>query len=190
MKDCEFLRAEKVPMTKQEVRAIVLERLQLSNASRFVDVGAGTGSIALEAALKCKSLHVYAIEKNLHAVDIMRKNMARLGCEHIHLINDVAPCDISGKFDAVFVGGSGGNIEDIIDWSLRYLVEGGRLVMTFVLYGNLNQALNYLHTSLIEQLECSQIQVSTMTSLGNSYYLKPNNPTFIVSCIKGNQHHG
>jgi len=190
MKDSKFLRADKVPMTKQEVRAVVLDKLQLSSASRFVDVGAGTGSVALEAALAHERLHVYAIEKNPNAVDIMHQNMERLGCNRIHLINETAPCALTGKFDAVFVGGSGGNLEQIIDWSLEHLMEGGRLVMTFILHGSLNQALSHLETCPIEDFECSQIQVSAITSLGSSYYFKPNNPTFIVSCIKGNQRHG
>ena len=190
MKDSEFLRAEKVPMTKQEVRTIVLDKLQLGSASRFVDVGAGTGSIALEAALSFERLHVYAIEKNEHAVEIMHKNMERFGCNHIHLINEMAPCELTGKFDAVFIGGSGGNLEQIIDWALDHLLEGGRLVMNFILHGSLNQALDHLKTCAIDEFECSQIQVSSMTSLGTSYYFKPNNPTFIVSCIKGNQRHG
>jgi cobalt-precorrin-6B (C15)-methyltransferase len=190
MKDSEFLRANKVPMTKQEIRTIVLDKLQLGAASRFVDVGAGTGSIALEASLKYEHLHVYAIEKNEHAIEIMHQNMERFGCNHIHLINQMAPCELTGKFDAVFVGGTGGNLEQIIDWALEHLKEGGRLVMTFILHGSLNQALSYLHTCNIEDFECSQIQVSTMASLATSYYFKPNNPTFIVSCIKGNQRHG
>ncbi|MFG0774130.1 decarboxylating cobalt-precorrin-6B (C(15))-methyltransferase [Vibrio plantisponsor] len=190
MKDSEFLRAEKVPMTKQEVRTIVLDKLQLGSASRFVDVGAGTGSIALEAALSFERLHVYAIEKNEHAVEIMHKNMERFGCNHIHLINKMAPCELTGKFDAVFIGGSGGNLEQIIDWALDHLLEGGHLVMNFILHGSLNQALDHLKTCAIDEFECSQIQVSSMTSLGTSYYFKPNNPTFIVSCIKGNQRHG
>ncbi len=190
MKDSEFLRADKVPMTKQEVRTIVLDKLQLGSASRFIDVGAGTGSIALEAALKHQQLHVYAIEKNPHAVEIMLQNMERLGCNHIHLLNNLAPCELSGKFDAVFIGGSGGNLEQIIDWALEHLIDGGRLVMTFILHGSLNQALSHLQTCAIDQFECCQIQVSSMASLGTSYYFKPNNPTFIVSCIKGNQRHG
>lgn len=190
MKDSEFLRADKVPMTKQEVRTIVLDKLQLGSASRFVDVGAGTGSVALEAALKYQHLHVYAIEKNQHAVDIMRQNMERLGCNQIHQINKIAPCELTGKFDAVFIGGSGGNLEQIIDWALDHLLEGGRLVMNFILHGSLDQALSHLQTCTIAEFECSQIQVSAMNSLGTSYYFKPNNPTFIVSCIKGNQRHG
>ena len=116
--------------------------------------------------------------------------MERLGCNHIHLINKMAPCELTGKFDAVFVGGSGGNLEQIIDWALEHLLEGGRLVMTFILHGSLYQALSHLQVRHIEEFECSQIQVSSMTSLANSYYFKPNNPTFIVSCIKGNQRHG
>ncbi|PWI32251.1 cobalt-precorrin-6Y C(15)-methyltransferase [Vibrio albus] len=186
MKDSEFLRTDKVPMTKQEVRAVVLDRLELKEARRFVDIGAGTGSVAIEVALRVPQLEVTAVERKAEAVDIMLENMQQLKCQQIKLIRDEAPCELEGELDAVFIGGTGGNLEEIIQWALEKMVVGGRLVMTFILHDNLNQALTCLKSCPVEQLDCVQILASSMTSLGNSYYFKPNNPTFIVSCIKGN----
>ncbi|MDW6005192.1 decarboxylating cobalt-precorrin-6B (C(15))-methyltransferase [Vibrio mangrovi] len=186
MKDSEFLRADKVPMTKQEVRSVVLDRLELNHARCFVDVGAGTGSVAIEAALRFPDLKVAAIEKNTHAIAIMRQNMTRHEVEHIELVQDIAPCDmVLSEADAIFVGGSGGNLSEIIDWALNHLADGGRLVMTFILQGNLHQALGHLGNCPVRDLDCTQIMVSPLTRLGSSYYFKPNNPTFVISCIKG-----
>ncbi|PJC87397.1 cobalt-precorrin-6Y C(15)-methyltransferase [Vibrio sp. HA2012] len=185
MKDSVFLRAEKVPMTKREVRAVVLERLELEKARRFADIGAGTGSVAIEAALRFPQLTVTAVERTPAAADIMQKNMQELGCQQVVLIRDVAPCTLESGLDAIFIGGSGGNLEDIIQWALERLMYGGRLVMTFILHDNLHEALTYLQHCPVKQLDCVQLLASSMTPLGSSYYFKPNNPTFIVSCIKG-----
>ncbi|SJN59118.1 putative cobalt-precorrin-6Y C(15)-methyltransferase [decarboxylating] [Vibrio ruber DSM 16370] len=184
MKDSEFLRADKVPMTKQEVRAVVLDRLALGQAQRFVDVGAGTGSVAIEAALRFPELAVTAIEKNDHAVAIMQQNLSHHAVAHIELVQAIAPCELSVAADAIFIGGSGGNLTAIIDWALAHLTEQGRLVMTFILQDNLHQALEHLKNCPIRDLDCTQIMVSPMTPLGSSYYFKPNNPTFVISCTR------
>lgn len=52
MKDELFLRGEKVPMTKEAVRALALSKLELHRASHLIDIGAGTGSVSIEAALQ------------------------------------------------------------------------------------------------------------------------------------------
>ena len=77
MKDSEFQRAERVPMTKQEVRLVVLDRLELSNARCMVDIGAGSGSVAIEAALRHPQLSVVAIEKNPAALALIAENAIR-----------------------------------------------------------------------------------------------------------------
>ncbi|MCE0495667.1 decarboxylating cobalt-precorrin-6B (C(15))-methyltransferase [Vibrio salinus] len=189
MKDSEFIRVEKVPMTKQEVRAVSLDKLDLQFARRFVDVGAGTGSIGIEAAVKYPNLHVLAIEKKQSAVSAIELNCQKFDCsERVRIIPHEAPCDLSGKVDAVFIGGSGGNIVDIIDWALSLLIPKGRLVLNFILQENLQTALAHLQSKNIEEFECTQLLVSTMTSLGQGSYFKPNNPTFILSCKKGVEH--
>ncbi|MDW6094752.1 decarboxylating cobalt-precorrin-6B (C(15))-methyltransferase [Vibrio rhizosphaerae] len=184
MKDSQFLRADKVPMTKQEVRAVVLDRLALGQAQRFVDVGAGTGSVAIEAALRFPQLMVTAIEKHSHAIAVMQQNLRHHDVGRVALVQATAPCELPIVADAMFIGGSGGNLTAIIDWALAHLTEQGRLVMTFILQGNLHQALEHLNHCPIRELDCTQIMVSPLTPLGSSYYFKPNNPTFVISCTK------
>ncbi|SDH20383.1 cobalt-precorrin 7 C15-methyltransferase [Vibrio xiamenensis] len=184
MKDSDFLRADGVPMTKQEVRAVVLDRLELNAAGRFVDVGSGSGSVAVEAALRYPNLNVLAIEQKPSAVALTEENAKRFGCERIHILPQSAPCEFSGRVDAMFIGGSGGQLTELLDWALAHLVENGRLVMTFILQDNLNLALNHLRQCSVASLQCTQLLVSQMTPLGSSYYFKPNNPTFVVACKK------
>ena len=184
MKDAEFLRGEQVPMTKEEVRLMVLERLNLRLATTLIDVGAGTGSVALEAAIRHPELHVIAIEKNPSALRLIEENRQRFDCQKVKIIAAEAPCPLDIQADAIFIGGSGGNLTDIIDWALTRLTKTGRLVLSFILLDNLNTALTHLKKCAVAELECTQLQISQMTTLGNGFYFKPNNPTFIISCKK------
>ena len=191
MKDAEFLRGERVPMTKEEVRLLVLERLDLPHASLLVDVGAGTGSVALEAALRHPALQVIAIEKNPDALRLINTNRARFGCERqVRIVDAIAPCalptvgDHPVRPDAIFIGGSGGNLAELIDWSLHHLPAGGRLVLSFILLDNVTRALELLRAAPVADLDCTQLQISQLTGLGSGYYFRPNNPVFVISCRK------
>lgn len=187
MKDSEFIRG-KVPMTKEEVRLLTIERLALRDAARFIDVGAGTGSIAIEAGLRYPSLQVLAIEKNPDAVELIRLNAEKFKVTNLNILQAYAPVELSGpQADAIFIGGSGGNLTEIIDWSRQLLVEGGRLALNFILLNNLNEALNHLRRGGFADVEVCQLQVSRLTQLGSGDYFKPNNPTYIISCRKQTQ---
>ncbi|HGE9090563.1 TPA: decarboxylating cobalt-precorrin-6B (C(15))-methyltransferase [Yersinia enterocolitica] len=188
MKDELFLRGQKVPMTKEAVRVLALERLSLSDATHLIDVGAGTGSVALEAALRFPDLQVTAIERNPVTLELINENRQRLGCRKVDIIAGVAPLPLSDKADAIFIGGSGGHLTDLIDWSLMMLNPGGRLVLTFILLNNLNEALSHLQTCVVSELDCVQLQLSTLTPLGSGHYFKPNNPTYLISCHKEASH--
>ena len=170
-------------MTKQEVRLVVLDRLELRTARCIVDIGAGTGSVAIEAALRHPALSVIAIEKNPAALSLIADNAGRLGCrDQLTIIDAYAPCELKVQADAIFIGGSGGNLRELIDWSLARLLPGGRLVMSFILQGNLSTALAHLHQCDVTALECTQLQISQLTTLGGGEYFKPNNPVFVIAC--------
>ena len=106
--DTEFERSEKVPMTKQEVRAAALAKLGVKSGDTCWDIGAGTGSVAVELALQARS--VWAVERNEEALQIAARNREKHGAWNLHLKKGSAPEVLEGlpKPDAVFVGGSGG----------------------------------------------------------------------------------
>ncbi|AJJ20225.1 MULTISPECIES: decarboxylating cobalt-precorrin-6B (C(15))-methyltransferase [Yersinia] len=184
MRDDLFLRGQKVPMTKEAVRALALERLELPCYGHLIDVGAGTGSVALEAAMRFPDLQVTAIERNPAALALISENRQRLGCHNVAIIAGVAPLANTAAADAIFIGGSGGHLTDLIDWALMTLKPDGRLVLTFILLNNLNDALAHLQRCAVSQLDCVQLQLSTLTPLGSGHYFKPNNPTYLISCHK------
>lgn len=171
-------------MTKEPVRLLALDRLELASAQHLIDIGAGTGSVALEAALRFPALQVTAIERNPAALSLIDENRLRLGCENVTVIAGAAPLALALKADAIFIGGSGGQLTALIDWALERLHPGGRLVLTFILLNNFSEALACLQTRGVTEITCEQLQFSTLTTLGRGHYFKPNNPTYLISCYK------
>ncbi|WP_436856392.1 decarboxylating cobalt-precorrin-6B (C(15))-methyltransferase [Citrobacter tructae] len=188
MKDELFLRGEKVPMTKEAVRAFALAKLELHRATHLIDIGAGTGSVSIEAALQYPSLRVTAIERNPAALRLLDENRQHFACPNIDILPGEASMALTDKADAIFMGGSGGFLTELIDWSMRQLHPGGRLVMTFILQENVNTALAWLQQSAVKEIECLQLQVSSLTALGSGHYFKPNNPVFVIACQKEERH--
>ena len=133
-------------ITKQEVRAVSLARLQLRADSLVWDIGAGSGSVGLEAARLCHRGHVWAIEKNAHDIEISRQNHDAFRVANYTLVHDKAPAGMEAwpDPDAVFIGGSGGELAGLIRLVLFRLKPGGHLVMNFVTLENLATALETL----------------------------------------------
>ncbi|WP_413738872.1 decarboxylating cobalt-precorrin-6B (C(15))-methyltransferase [Sodalis sp. RH21] len=185
MRDEEFIRGP-VPMTKREVRLISLERLELAQAGVLIDVGAGTGSVGIEAACRYPHLRVVAIERNPEALALIRQNCDRFNLTRVDILAGEAPLPVAVRADAVFIGGSGGNLQQIIRWAGALLLPGGRLVINLILLENLNEALRCLAMGGFGAADCIQMQVSALTGLGSGHFFKPNNPAFIISCHKEN----
>ena len=133
-------------ITKQEVRAVSLARLQLRADSLVWDIGAGSGSVGLEAARLCHRGHVWAIEKNAHDIEIIRQNHDAFRVANYTLVHDKAPAGMEAwpDPDAVFIGGSGGELAELIRLVLSRLKPGGHLVMNFVTLENMATALETL----------------------------------------------
>ena len=184
MKNDEFIRG-KVPITKEEVRAISLNKLDLKNAKTFIDVGAGTGSISIEAALTYDDLKVVAIERNDVAIDLINQNVEKFNLSNVEVMKAYAPIDLDIKADGIFLGGTGNNLEEIIKWSKDLLVPGGRLVANFILIDNFYDTLDLLKKYNFENLDVSQLSINKLEKLGIRDYFKPHNPIYIISCEKG-----
>ena len=105
-----------VPMTKSEVRAVVMSKLRLLDDSVCWDIGAGTGSVSVEMALASPNGQVYAIEKKAEACELIKANSAAFGLKNISVIEGAAPdalSDLPAPTHA-FIGGSSGNMREIV----------------------------------------------------------------------------
>ncbi|CAH2212010.1 decarboxylating cobalt-precorrin-6B (C(15))-methyltransferase [Tepidibacter aestuarii] len=173
-------------MTKEEIRTISISKLNLKNCSTFLDVGGGTGSISIQASLENKGLEVFTIERNEEAVELIHENIDKFNINNIKVIKDYAPVDcFDKKIDAAFIGGSGGNLEDIIIWLKKLLNKDGILVINCIILQTLNESLKILEQQGFEDIECVQACVSRLEKLGKGNYFKPLNPTYIISCKRG-----
>lgn len=186
IKDHEFIRGN-CPMTKEEVRILSIAKLELEEEYRVLDIGAGTGSVSIQMAKICEKGEVIAIEKDEEALEIIKQNKEKFKANNLEIISAEAmeiESDIIGEFDAIFVGGSGGNIAEIITTYGSKLKKDKNIVLNFITINNLYKAMEALK-SLNYEVECVQLQVSK--TKGQSYMLMGNNPIFIVSGKKGSQ---
>lgn len=186
--DSAFLqrKPDKGLITKREIRAVSLARMQLRADSLVWDIGAGSGSVGLEAARLCPHGHVYAIEKNADDVEIALQNRQRLGVTNYTLVNDKAPSGMAAwpAPDAIFVGGSGGELDELIRIGLQRLNPAGWLIMNFVTFENLTAALATLGT-LGANWDVTQLQASRSQPVLHMHRLQAENPVWIVSVQKG-----
>lgn len=172
-------------ITKREVRALSLARMQLSADSVVWDIGAGSGSVGLEAARVASGGHVYAVEKNEADAENVRENRKRLQITNYTLVVDKAPSGIDGWPDpnAVFIGGSGGNLELLVRKILHRMRPGGWLVMNFVTLENLAEVTAVLKQEGAEW-DVTQMQASRSSPILEMHRMQAENPVWIVSARK------
>jgi len=182
--DEEFLRG-KVPMTKAEIRVQVLAKAQISKYDRVVDIGAGTGSISIEAAGLASEGVVYAIEHNPEAQELILANQRKFGVPNLHLIPGAAP-DVFGKLpqvDVCIIGGSNGRLLKILE--TIPLVEGGRIVITAVTIETVAQSLKLLTDLNFHDIDTVSIQAVRWKAVQTLHMAQALNPIFIISARKG-----
>lgn len=183
--DGEFLRGE-VPMTKEEVRTISISKLHLKRDTVLYDVGAGTGSVAVEAALRADHGHVYAIERNETAAALIRENGEKFRTDNLTVVTGEAPeaFEELPAPDCVFIGGSKGRLREIIDKAVRKNPDV-RIVMNIIALETLAEAVNCCkmlkEESVIRDEEIVQVSVSRARHIGSYHMMNGQNPVFIVS---------
>lgn len=177
---------EKGLITKHEVRAVSLARLQLRADSVVWDIGAGSGSVGLEAARLCRNGHVYAIEKNADDAAIVQRNRLAMGISNHTLLHGKAPEGLQdwADPDAVFVGGSGGELAELITLVLQRLKPQGWLVMNFVTIENLGAAVDTLKR-LGAGWDVLQLQASRSKPILHMHRMAAENPVWIVCAQAG-----
>lgn len=180
IRDEEFIRGN-IPMTKFNIRILTVGYLAIGKEDRLLDIGAGTGSISIEAALH--GAKVWAIEREEEGVELIRRNSEKFNLE-INIIHGQAPDNLPvEKFNKCFIGGSGGKLEEIFLYLENNLDNNGILCGNFITLKNLNQFSELLNKYNYKDIEVQLIQVSSMDKIG---LLKGQNPIFIVKGVKKN----
>ncbi len=184
--DAEFIRGE-VPMTKQEIRVLTLAKARIEENDIVWDIGAGTGSISVEAARQADKGKVCAIERNDDGVALIRRNAEKFGIENIETVSGEAPDALENlpAPDVVIIGGSGKRLETILDLISSKLKKGGRIVLNCITVQTLASCLSYMREHKKEyEYEAIQVQVNRLQTVGPYEMAKALNPIYIVTCVK------
>jgi len=178
----DLLRHEKGMITKGEVRAVTLAKLQMVPNAILWDVGASSGSVAIEAVRLTEGAKAYAVEKVSKRLALLKKNIATYAPGQVVPVAGEAPevlRDLPDP-DRVFVGGGGKNLPAILRTVATRLKKRGRIVVNTVTLESLGEARAVLAAKKFS-IEVISLQVSRGKELSGRTMLKAENPVFIVS---------
>ena len=181
IRDEEFIRG-KAPMTKEEVRTVSLFKLRLTEDSICYDVGAGTGSLSIEMALRAHQGKVWAIEKKEDAVELIRQNKVKFAADNLEIIEGLAPealTDLPAPTHA-FIGGSSGNLKEIV----RLLIEKNpqiRIVINCITLETVSEALETAKEFGFEENEIVQLSAARSKAIGRYHMMMGENPIYIIT---------
>lgn len=177
------------PMTKSEVRSVILSKLQLTGKAVFYDIGAGTGSIAVEAARMIPDGKVYAIEKNSDAISTILYNGAALHADNMYAVPGMAPeiLEALPSPTHVFIGGSSGKIQEILQAVLQKN-PFVKIAASAITLETLSALLGAQKELSLPEPEIIQIQVTHTKKAGSSHMMQAQNPVFIVVFPALNHH--
>ena len=181
IKDKDFIRGE-VPMTKQEVRAISIAKLDLKEETILIDIGAGSGSVGIEAATYIPNGKIYGIEINNNGIEVIKKNVEKFRVKNYELIEGLAPTDIPNiSVDRMFIGGSKGNLEIILKWFLECSMVDSKVVINTITLESLSEALKALEKLEFLEIEVVNINISRNKKIGRYNMMMGENPIYIIS---------
>lgn len=177
-----------IPMTKSEVRAVCLSKLRLTRESICWDVGAGTGSVAIELALQADCGQVFAIERNEDAVALLQENRTRFAAENLKVISGSAPeaCRELPAPTHVFLGGTAGNLREI----LTLLLEKNpnvRIVATAVTLESIAEITMCIKEFCFTETEAASMTVARDRSAGSYHLMTGQNPVYIFTMQAGGE---
>ncbi len=174
-------------ITKEEIRAVSISKLCLRKDSVIWDIGSGSGSVAVQAALISKDGAVYAMDKDKKAALLIEKNMRRFNTPNIKFIPGEAPRCLKNaglaRPDAVFIGGGGAALQGILRLASSRLKKRGRIVVNAVTLETVNKAFSFFSGKGWER-EIIQVNISRAKSVGRLNMLSANNPVFVICGTK------
>lgn len=181
LEDAAFERGS-VPMTKSETRALVMAKLRIRPDHVVWDIGAGTGSVSVEAAFAAREGRVFSIEKNPQAIALLEKNKAVHGVMNMQVVQGEAPAALAGlpAPDRVFVGGSGGKLEALFEHVLSANAHA-RICATAVTLETLTGLLECIERFGFARKDIVQAGFARAQQAGRYHLMRAENPVFLVT---------
>lgn len=171
-----------IPMTKSEVRAVSISKLGLTETAICWDIGAGTGSVAIEMALQARKGHVYAIERSPEAVALLQENQRRFSAENMTVVSGTAPeaCASLPAPTHVFIGGNSGSMRQTIAQILQKN-PSARIVANAIALETVAELTQCLSAFPFSQTETVLLNVSRDKQAGVYHLMLANNPVYIFT---------
>lgn len=180
MRDEWFIRGA-VPMTKSEVRAISVAKLELFPGAVLYDIGAGTGSVSIEAAAGMANVTVYAVEKNPEAVGLLCLNREKFGADGMIIVEGEAPEALEGLETPThaFLGGTSGKMAEILDLLLERSPQV-RVVVNAITVETVGAVLEWTRGRGIEA-DMVQVQIARAKAAGRVHMMMGQNPVWVIA---------
>lgn len=178
-----FERLDGIPLTKKEVRLLILSSLKLEENSVIWDIGAGTGTVSIEIALLCPKTKVIAVERDPDVANLIRKNCEVFQVKNIEIIEGNAPdcfADLTPKPDRVYIGG-GKSVKNILLKAWDYLPPQGKVVAMASNLENLYQLSEGFAQLRACNIEVVQSSINRLETRGLSQVFAAIAPVFILS---------
>ena len=181
-----FERSEDVPITKEEVRVVQISKARLCPGYTVFDIGCGSGSISIESAIQVESGKVIAIDYDPNAIELTKRNIEKFGLANISVILGNAKEKISEleQADAIFIGGTGGDTEEIVKICQDKLKSGGRIVIGVILIETLYSVLQVIEKLKFDSVDITQITISKSRKTSKGTMMLARNPVTVISATK------
>ena len=179
-----------VPMTKSETRAVSISKLRLTENAVVWDVGAGTGSVSVEAALLCPKGQVYAVECREDAAALIRRNAERFALRNLTVVRGTAPESLEALPPPThaFIGGSSGNLRTIVEAVLSKNPKA-KIVINAVALETIGEITGIIRDFDLRNSEIVQLSVARSRALGDYHMMSGLNPVWIAAMQKGGDRH-
>ena len=186
--DAMFERSGSVPITKEEARAVQISKARLDAGATVYDIGCGSGSVSVEAALRVgPSGRVYAVDSDPEAAALTGRNLARFGIGNVEVVRGDAREVIGGlpEAGAAIVGGTGGATAEIVRLCSERLARGtGRIVAGTVQIETLADVVGALRGGPFEDIDVAQLVVAKGRQTSTGTMMLSRNPVGIVSATR------
>jgi cobalt-precorrin-6B (C15)-methyltransferase len=180
-----FERSENVPITKEEIRALVISKLRLRENSWVIDVGCGSGSITVELCIQVPNGQVFGIDSDEAAIDLTKRNLLKFGMKanlFLGQAQEILPT--LPQVDAVIIGGSSGDLTRLADLALNRLKTGGRIVFDTILIETLCLINGLIKKNSLYDIDITQVIVTKSKAVSAGTMMVARNPVTIVSAAK------
>jgi precorrin-6Y C5,15-methyltransferase (decarboxylating) len=182
--DEEFASIKKL-ITKEEIRVVTLAKLKLRHDMCLWDLGAGSGSVSIEADHLLPNGRIFAVERNPQCIEFIKENLNKFNARHVTLVEGEAPecLETLPDPDRVFIGGSGGNLWKILEAVDLRLPAEGRVVINAVTLDTLTAATEYFDNAGY-QVEVTTVNIARTRPLTDYKMFEAYNPVYIIAAVK------